>query len=251
MDFLLNEEYDKRKLKDLDRVSKLKDIRLGIPEKTKGIVKFKDTVDKPVSNNPETKLPPIDDVLKNKQKLRFLPYKDYDMNDVVNIVTPNAKFKSVYMGIEGSDSVDILDTLNKDRKFGITDTAKSKFEKANPFDGVFVLFAENLPKSFEAKKIRIFLLNENEVGKGSKQRIKAYTNDGKFITKYDVMINNIELVNKQEMPHKLAASLRIPSGPSLLERINSEEFQNFINMTTNEVVKYNDFSTDIDFEEVK
>lgn len=219
----------------LDRVEKLKNFSLDLKKSddTNQIVKFKDKD----AQKPKINLPPIGDVLKNKQKMRFLPNKDYDMNDIVNIVTSNAKFKSIYMGVEGGDVQDILDKLNP------------QFEKSDPFDGVFVLFTDNLPKSFIDKGIRIFLLNENLVGKGT-QIIKAYTNDGKFITKYKVKVLKIDLDKKQEMPHRLAASLRIPIGPSLLETINSVEFQSIVN-TTNEMVKFNEFNTDIDFEEIK
>lgn len=226
--------------KEEDRVSKLKDLSYKIDDKPKqstDIVKFTDK-DK-YKKQPTPDLPPIKDVVggdKKDYKYRFLPNKDYDIRDIVNIITPNAKFKSVYMGIEGGDVQDILDKLNP------------QFEKADPFDGVFVLFTDNLPKSFLQKGVRIFLFNENKIGKG-KQIIKAYTNDGKFITKYKVTINAVELVKKQEMPSKIAASLRIPIGPSLLETINSEEFQQIINMK-NETLHFKDFNTDIDFEEI-
>ena len=33
----------------------------------------------------------------------------YNINDIVNIQTPNAKFKSIYMGVEGGDEVTQLD----------------------------------------------------------------------------------------------------------------------------------------------
>lgn len=216
------------------------------------LVKYKGDIEKSKNNIPKTvninknkksELPPINDIIKNrkayknKNKFKFLPDKEYDVYDIVYIITPHAKLKSLYMGVEGSDAQDILDKINP------------QFEKADPFDGVFVLFSETLPPSFAKKGIRIFLLNENKIGKGV-QIIKAYSNNGKFIAKYKVQINKIELAKKQEMPSKIAASLRIPNGPSLLEKINTKEFQEFIGKI-NEVYNFDDFNTDIDFVEIR
>jgi len=140
------------------------------------------------------------------------------------------------MGMEGTDTQDILDKRNP------------QFEKADPFDGVFVLFSENLPKSFLTTSIRIFLINENEIGKG-KQIIKAYSNDGKFIKKYKVTIDKVQLVKHQQMPSRIAASLRVPIGPSLLEKINQKDIFEYLNKVS-EVFNFTEFNTDIDFEEV-
>jgi hypothetical protein len=176
----------------------------------------------------------------NNKKFGFIPEKKYDMNDIVNIITSNAKFKSVYMGVIGNDVTNnggnILDNIN------------SEFEKSNPLDGVFVLFTDNLPLSFIKKGIRIFLINENEVG-GEKQIIKSYTNNGNFITKYKVKILSIDLEKKRPMPKRVIESLKI-SNSSLLEKINSREFQNFINMKINETLLFENFNTDIDFDEI-
>jgi len=166
--------------------------------------------------------------------MEFLPHKGYDINDITNIVTPNAKFKSIYMGVEGGDVKDILDKLNP------------QFEKSNPFDGVFTLFTENLPKSFIQKGIRFFLFNENLVGNG-RQIVKAYSNNGEYITKYKVKINSIDLDEKQEIPYKTTSG--IPIGPSLLETVKTEKFQRIIN-STSKFVRFNEFNTDIDFQEI-
>jgi len=152
------------------------------------------------------------------KKEKFIPNnRGYDKNDVVYIVTKNSNFKSIYIG------------------------ANHQLEKGDLQDGVFVLFAENLPKEFKNKGIRVFSINENDVGKGE-QMIKAYTKNGKFITKYKVDIKEIKLEKKQQVSHKIAASLRIPLGYSLLERINSTQKK--------ETILFSDFNTDIDFEEI-
>jgi hypothetical protein len=164
---------------------------------------------------------------------KFISNEKYNIGDIVNIITPNSKFKSVYMGLIGGDDKDILNKLNY------------QFEKSNPFDGVFVLFNENLPKSFKEKEIKIFLINEYEIGKG-KQIIKTYSNNGKFITKYNVLINKITLIKKGEVYNDL---LKISKGPSILEKINSNFFQQFINKK-NRYIKFEDFNVDIDFEEI-
>lgn len=172
-----------------------------------------------------------------KVKLMFLSNRKYDINDITNIVTPNAKFKSIYMGLEGGDVRDILDKLNP------------QFEKSDPFDGVFILFTENLPEKFIQKGIRFFLFNENLVGNGN-QIVKTYNNDGKFIHKYKVKINSVDLDEKQDIPYKINLS-GIPIGPSILETIKIEKFQKILNTPTIRFLKFEQFNTDIDFLKIK
>jgi hypothetical protein len=213
-------------------------------EETTNIIKFKDNDANIVKfKDDDANIVKFKDNDTNQQILptknvSFLPNRGYNVNDIVNIVTPNSKFKSVYMGIEGLDAQDILDKLNP------------QFDKSDPFDGVFVLFTDKLPMNFIKKGIRIFLLNENDVGK-SKQIVKAYTNDGKYITKYKVTIKKIELVKKQNMPHRIAASLNMSVGLSILEKINTNKFQEFLNKRNESVINFSDFNTSIDFEEIK
>jgi len=247
-----------------NRIEKLKNLSLDVTKNDKLSTNGKTKVVNFDDYTP--KLPPIKGIIGNdNDKNRFLPNKEYDMNDVVNIITPGAKFKSVYMGIAENPIDKTKNVLHKFKDE--TDSQREiylkkkqenpkekiptspQFEETDPFDGVFVLFTENLPKSFINKGIRIFLINEYKVGKG-KQQIKAYNNSGKLVAKYNVIIDKISLLKKQEMPHKVADSLRIPTGPSLLEKINSNDFQQFINKR-NESIKFGDFNTDIDFEEIK
>lgn len=216
------------------------------------VVKYSDyTKSEPNKNDDYTKdtgLPKIDNIYNGDKpyEFDFKPNKKYDISDIVNIIFPNAKIKAVYMGLcgmgmeSGENRMDVQNILDK---------RNPEFEKSDPFDGVFVLFTENLPHVIDKKGVRIFLIDEKKVGKG-KQKIKAYENDGKFATYYNVNIKDIELEKKQEIPHKIAASLRIPDGPSLLEKINSKEFIDFINQKLNETLLYENFNHSIDFEEV-
>jgi len=167
-------------------------------------------------------------------KTKFEPNKKYDIYDIVNIVIKNSKFRSIYMGITGTDvdpktGKNILNVINDN------DDVKN-------FYGVFVLLG-HLPDSFVKIKVRLFLLNESEVGKG-KQIIKFYTNNGDFIKEMKAPIDRIDLLKKQDPPIKESLNY------SLLEKINSIEIQNMIKEESNKIFEFVNFNTDECFEKI-
>lgn len=143
--------------------------------------------------------------------VKFTPQKEYKMNDIVTITTQAHDIDAVYMGLVGEDVQDVISKIN------------NKFEKADPFDGVFVMVRNTLPEVFASRGIDILLINENLVGQ--RQRVKGYLSNGKLKASFDVLLKGIKLKGARDQVTKIAASKVHNIEGDLLERINSKEFK--------------------------
>jgi len=158
---------------------------------------------------------------KEKATLKLSPHKKYKMNDIVTITTQAHNIDAVYMGLIGEDVQDIISKIN------------TKWEKADPFDGVFVMVRNTLPEVFASKGIDILLINENLIGQ--KQRVKGYLSNGKLKASFNVLLKNITLKETRKEIEKIAASKVHNFEGTLLEKINSKEFKNYMNILNERV----------------
>ena len=145
---------------------------------------------------------------------KITPYgsRAYKLNDIVTIKTKSHNINAVYMGVVGEDVQDILNKINN-------------FEKSDPFDGVFVMVRNTAPDIFTKANIDILLFNENLVGQ--EQTVKGYLSDGILKKLFKVTINSVTLMESRNV-EKIAASKIHNIEGTLLEKINSKEFKEYM-----------------------